>query len=524
MPRRLAALALFAALFCLGCDPSAPPASTVIYGRGEDANTLDPINTQIGESVNVILQIFDTLVTYAEDSAEIVPALATKWEHSADGLTWTFDLREDVKFQDGTPLNAAAVKFSFDRLLQPDHPAVYDKARPYQPNFKMIAEVIPEGEHRVVFKLSAPSAIFLQNMTMFPASIVSPTAVEKLKDKFAEQPVGTGPFQMVRWDRDQKIVLSAFEYHWRGKPKAEHLIFVPVKESATRIEQLKRGEIHIADNLPPAELDALAKLPNIVIQEQSGMNVGYLTMQMEKAPFTNANVRKAFALAIDKATLIKVAYAGHGAAAVTMVPNTMWAHHQSLADYPFDPAQARELLAAAAKEDGFELPLKITLAYMNQPRPYMQQPIAVAGFVKDALRDIGVEVTLEPRDVNEHFKYVDAGKHQLALAGWYSDNADPDNFLYSLLDPDNISEVGNNLSRYRNEEVHQLLLAGQTELDEAKRLAIYLKVQELVLADVPTIPLIHTNTRVAQSPKVRGFKLHPTGVLRLRNTYLEGAK
>jgi ABC-type transport system substrate-binding protein len=158
---------------------------------------------------------------------------------------------------------------------------------------------------------------------------------------------------------------------------------------------------------------------------------------------------------------------------------------------------------------------------MNQARPYLPQPLVIAGFLKDSLREIGIEVAIEGRDVNQHFPHLSGGGHQLGLAGWNSDNSDPDNFLYSLLDPDNISAEGNNLSHWRNDRFHELLLAGQQELDEAKRLEIYREAQQIVLEEMPVVPLAHTNLRAAHTRRLKGFRLHPTGLIRLHAARFE---
>jgi peptide/nickel transport system substrate-binding protein len=509
----------------VGCTSRSPTVdtSTLIYSRGEDANTLDPIHTDIGETVKVLVNIYDTLVTHHDTKAELVPGLAESWQTSADGLTWTFHLRPNVLFHDGTALDADAVVFTFERLLKKEHPYVFEPGRPYQSAFHMIESVKAADPNTVVFTLKSPSAVFLQNLAMFPASIVSPTAVKKHKEKYRENPVGTGPFQLVKWNRDQQLVLKAFDKHWRGPAGVEHVIFLPNRESATRVQQMKRGQAHIADDLPPAELDSLAKQPGIVVQEQVGMNVSYLSMQMQKPPLDQAKVREAIAKAIDKQEFVRIVFAGHAVPAKTLVPPEMWGHHGDLQDYQPNTDEAKQLLEKAAKEAGFELPLKLTLSVMSQPRPYLQQPIAAASYIKDALKPIGIEVTVETRDVNQHFTYVTAGRHELALAGWSSDNGDPDNFLYSLLDPDNIHEHGNNLSRYDNPRVHELLLAAQAELDQGKRLAMYREVQEIALRELPVVPLAHSEMRIAQQDTVQGYVLHPTGLVRLRLARLEAS-
>jgi len=198
----VAAIGLVVVSFACGCGGRADPgggnssgggsgtagaggaAKTLIYGRGGDANTLDPINTDIGEAVKVIVNLFDTLVQYDQEKLDLVPGLAEKWEHSEDGLTWTFHLRSGAKFHDGTPVDADAVVYSFDRMLQEKHPDVYDPARPYQPHYLMIDKVAAQDPSTVVFTLKHPSAVFLNNLAMFCASIVSPTSVKKQGKQF----------------------------------------------------------------------------------------------------------------------------------------------------------------------------------------------------------------------------------------------------------------------------------------------------------------------------------------------------
>lgn len=496
-------------------------AKTLIYAQPEDPKTLDPINTDIAEAVHVITNLFDTLVTYDDVTTEMIPALAERWEHSDNGLAWTFHLRPDVVFHDGTACNAAAVRLTLDRLLEDHHPLVFDKARPYQSSYKMIQAIETPDSQTVILKLDQPSAILLANLAMFPASIVSPQALEKHGADFAENPVGTGPFRFVKWSRNQQLVCAANENYWRGRTKIDNLVWVPVKENATRVQRLRRREIHVTESLSPVEMDELKSVSGLVVQEQVGMNVAYLTMQMEKPPLDQKKIREAISLAIDKQAVIKIGYAGHAETAVSMVPPAMWGHATDLKDRPFDPIAAKALLAEAAREHNFALPLRLSLAVMNQARPYLPQPLAVAGYIKDALRDIGIELSIIGRDVNQHFESLMAGRHELGLAGWNSDNSDPDNFLYSLLDPDNISEQGNNLSRWRNDRFHELMLAGQREMDHDKRLKIYHEAQQLVVEEIPVVPLVHTRLRAAHVKELKGYYLHPTGLVRLWGVDLE---
>jgi peptide/nickel transport system substrate-binding protein len=521
LTRRLALLIV--GLLLAGCASRTPskPSNTLIYGRGEDSKTLDPINGETGETVLVLLNLYDTLVAFADETMEIEPSLATSWDVSEDALTWTFHLREGVRFHDGTPVDAEAVIFSLDRLRQDNNPHVSDPARPYKPSYHVIDKITATDPLTVVFHLREPSAVFLNNLAMFPAGIVSPTAVKKDGKGFSTNPVGTGPFRFERWIRDQQIVLAANDDHWRGRPHFDRVVFVPVSESSTRIQQLVRGEIHMADNLPPAALDELAKNPGITVPEEISMNVAYLAMQMDKPPLDDVRVRQAIAMALDKQALIRVGYAGHAEAAINLLPKAMWGHNNEIKDRVFDPEASRKLLQAAADAKGFALPLNLSLAVMSEPRPYMEQPLPIAAFVKDALATVGINVTIEPKPVTPHFARMMRGDFQLGLAGWTTDNGDPDNFLYSLLDPDNISESGNNMSHYRNERVHELLLAGQRELDQSQRIKIYHEAQELIFADAPIVPLVSTKQRAAHTSRIKDYRLHPAMLVRLRNARFE---
>jgi peptide/nickel transport system substrate-binding protein len=541
---KIASLSLFAAalLFAAGCGGSGSGSrgNVLIYAQSDDPKTLDPISTDIAEAVHVITNVFDTLVTYDETTTDLVPSLAESWNTSADGLTWTFKLRPGVLFHDGTPCNATAVKLTFDRLLVPltksssedgikqhgllAHPHVYDAVRPYQSAYSMIQGIETPDDLTVVFKLSHPSAIFLNNLAMFPVSISSPQGLAEHGRNFAEHPVGTGPFKFVKWNRGQRIVLERFEEHWRGPAKVKSLIVVPVQENATRMQRLERGEVHIAEGLSPAELDVLAKNDELVVQSHEAMNVAYLTMNVEKPPLGNRKVREAIALAIDKNTLLQIGYGGNAQVGVSMVPPTMWGHDKTMVDRPFDLAKAKQLMEEAAAEEGLKLPIRLELSVMNQARIYLQQPLPMAKFLKDSLAPIGIEVSIQGRDVSAHFDALMGGEHQLGLAGWNSDNNDPDNFLYSLCDQDNISKAGNNLSRFRSDKLHALLIAGQKEMDKEKRLKIYSDAQRLILQEVPVVPLAHTQIRTAHVKGLAGFQLHTTALVRFRNAHFEAAQ
>ena len=518
------------ALIAVACSRSTPPSNTLIYGRSSDADILDPIQTTSGETVKVLVNIYDTLVTYREltpeqaargiDPLEIVPSLATDWSPSSDGRTWTFHLRRGVKFHDGTSFDADAVLFSFDRLLKNATPVP-----PYRPHFSLIEEITKEDEFTVTFRLRGPSPIFLHKLAMFSAAVVSPTAVKKEGSRFGIRPSGTGPFRFQNWDRGETIRLTAFDDHWRGRPKIDRLIFRAIGENTNRAERLRRGDVQIADNLPPSILDGLARRDDIVIQERPGLNTGYLSINCERPPLNNVKVRQAIWHAIDKAHLIQLAYAGKAEPAVSVVPSEMWGHADHLVDRPYDVAVATRLLEEGAAEESFTLPLKLRLFTMNEARPYLTQPAETALFIRDALLKIGIEAEIVQGPVPEYFQRLSKGEHDLGLIGWSPDYVDPHNFLFSLLDPDSISDAGgNNVCRYRNAKIHDLLEQAEFEPNDERRLEIYREVQQIVFDEAPLVPLVHAEIRVGQRAELGGYFVHPASMERVRLSFFKDAK
>ncbi|MFO0945906.1 MAG: ABC transporter substrate-binding protein [Planctomycetota bacterium] len=343
----LAIVGLFA---ISGCGAPADPASTIpsesvlIYASGADATTLDPADAEDGESVKVIVNVHDTLLTYADDSAELIPGLATKWTESPDRLEWTFELRENVKFHDGTPFDAEAVVFSLERLIDPNHPHRHDAKLPLGSDYQVIEKVEAKGTHVVILRLKHPSGVLLRNLAMFPSCIVSPTAVKESGEDYKIRPVGTGPFRFEEWVTNEKLVLRKNEAYWRGAPEVEHLIFKPIAEPASRLRQLATGEIDMADGLSIPVREEIRKNSKLRLATSPGMNFGYFAMNMDRPPFGDVRVRRAIAHAIDKKAILASAYDNAGQITSTPLPPTLWGADPEIRDYPFDPGRAKELL------------------------------------------------------------------------------------------------------------------------------------------------------------------------------------
>jgi peptide/nickel transport system substrate-binding protein len=469
-------------------------ASTFVYARGSDSVLLDPQKVDDGESILICANVFDSLVRYKRGSMEIEPALATRWERSPDGKTWTFDLREGVKFHDGTPFDAAAVVFTFERITKKGHP-LHDAEILNDALYADIEKVEALSAHRVAFRLRRPLApsLFLGNLTVYTGFIPSPTALRADSREFARHPVGTGAYKLVRWEPDQRIVLEANRDYWGGAPKTERVVVLVVKENSARRNMLEAGEVHAIDGLNPIDVEPLSKNPRVRVVEGPGMSVGYLALNARKKPLDDPAVRRRIAAAIDREKIVRLNFHGHARAARQVTPPTVLLEA---------PGEAREPAAAAGA-------LKLALWAMPNPRPYLPEPKKTAEILKEDLAKRGIECEIVTYPWDVYLAKTRQGEHDLCLLGWTADVADPDNFLFTFFAPEQIG--GTNVSFYENPKVSEALLAAQIEADAARRESLYREVERTIAADAPLIPLVHPSSLHAVRADVDGFEAHPTG-------------
>lgn len=501
-----------AAACAIGSAAAGPKiGGTLVYGRGADSVSLDPTNVTDGESLRVTRQIFDGLVSYKEKDTNIEPALATSWECSKDGLTWTFKLRKGVKFHDGTPFNAEAVKFNFERQMfkdNPYHTGDFEYWLGMFGGFPGVAKSVTAADaYTVKFKLERPQAPFLANMAMSNFIIISPAAIKKYGNDIGNHPVGTGPFKFVKWDRGDKITLEANKTYWGGRPYLDKIIFRSIPDNSARLIELQSGGIQLMDSVNPDDVALVKKDKNLQTLLRPPFNVGYLALNMDKKPFDNLLVRQAVNMAINKAALVKAFYAGMASPAKNMMPPSLWGYNDKVTDYPFDATKAKALLAKAGYPDGFET----TLWAMPVARPYMPQPTKIGEAIQANLATIGIKAKIVTFDWGTYLDKIANGEHDMCLIGWTGDNGDPDNFLYMLLDKDQaVKGSANNYSFYRSEEVHNLLVKAQQESDPKVRADLYAKAQQLIHNDAPVVPLVHSTPPLAAWKYVMGYYPHPT--------------
>lgn len=480
---------------------------TLVFAQGSDPRGLDPAFVDDGESANIIVNIFDGLVRYKPGSTEIEPALATEWSSSEGGKVWTFKLRRGVKFHDGTPFNAEAVKFSVDRQLPPK----MTDDMPYASfTFGSVQKVDVVDEYTVKFTLKEPYAPFLANLAMaLAAPIVSPAAVQKYGADFIQHPVGTGPFKFVKWDKGQQVVLERNNEYWDGQPKVAKVVFKFTKENSVRASELMTGATDIMNGVDPNDVKTLEQ-KGFTVLKKPGMNINYMGFYCDKKPFNNPKVRQAISMAINRENLVKFLYQGLADLPNGPLPSFMPGYDKTLTPYEYNPEKAKQLLKEAGAEN-----LKIKFITYSNPRPY--NPVngeKLAAAIQADLLKIGVQSTIVSYPWKEYKDVLAKEEGDAFFYGWIGDNGDPDNFL-SLLETKEIKSTLNS-AHYSNAKVDELLVKARLASDMAERTKYYSELQQIVVKDAPWVFISHSKDMVAVSPKVKNYDLHPTGVSYLR--------
>lgn len=488
----------------------------LVFGRGADSVSLDPGIVTDGESFKVTQNLFETLLNFGEQDTTINPGLAKEWKVSDDGLTYTFQLQEGVKFHDGTDFNADAVIKNVNRWKGGKEDDFYYFNSMFKAEGEdIIKEVTADGDYTVVFTLSRPQAPFLKNLAMSPFGIGSPAAFEASGDKFGDNPVGTGPFKFTEWKRNDSITIEKFADYWQdGFPKLDKVIFRSIPDNSARLNALTAGDIDLADGVNPSDGKTVEGNSALQLIERPSMNIGYLGLTNTRAPFDNKLVRQAVNYAIDKQAIVDAFFEGRAEVAVNPMPSSISGYNDALSPYPYDPEKAKSLLAEAGY-DGKE----IELWAMPVPRPYMPDGAKVAEVIQKNLEDVGIPSKIVTFEWATYLEKAKNGEADAFMLGWTGDNGDADNFIYTLLDKDNIGS--NNYAYYTNDEVHELLIKAQSETDENVRNDLYKKAQEIIHEDAPWVPLAHSTPLLAAKAGVSGFLPHPTGSDKLHNVSME---
>ena len=494
----------------------AQPAGTLVVGLVAEPVNLDPPQVTDLNSNRVSRRIAETLVAFGDESTKIIPWLAESWTISKDGLWYTFKLRKGVKFHDGTPLDAEAVKFSIERQFNPEHPAnklgKYPFAGYFFGNVKAV-EVMDDTTVRFVLK--EPRASFLAVLAAGAASIVSPTAARKWGADYALNPVGTGPFRYVSWQRGQQVVLEKNPDYWRGPVKVDRVIYRSIVEDQARLTELLTGAIDVIVGVPPDYVAQLEGSPKVNILKQVGAHVWYLGINNQKKPFDDKRVRQALNYAVNKDAIVKDVLKGTGSPSSGPVLPGTWGAEPGLKAYPYDPQRAKKLLAEAGYPNGFS-----TTLWVPESGSGMQSPVAMATVMQSNLKAVGVNVSLQTMEWGAFLAKLRSKEQELFALSWMAGSEDPDMVLYPLLHSSQWTPNGPNRALYRNDRFDELLTQARHTTDQARRAQLYREAQKILIEDAPWIFVDHEVQIAATSKRVQGLKLHPSFDLRVETVSL----
>lgn len=474
-------------------------------------DSLDPHRTGYVVALRVIAQIFDTLITL-DDNNEYHPLLATEWSVSEDGKNYTFKLRDDVTFHDGTPFNAEAVKYSFDRIVDPETKAA--NALALVNNYES-TEIV--NDYEVIIHLSAPNAAFLSNVSQTLLSIVSPTAAEELGEDFALHPVGTGLFKFESYEENAEIKLVKNEnYQWgsetvenQGPSYLDRLTFKIVPEEATRVGGIQSGQIDAAETIPPQNVESLEASKSVQIFKKDTIGLPFtLFFNQTNEPYNDVNVRRALLLGVDVDTIVKTLYLGQYTRSWSPLTPGIYGYNADLENsWDYDVNTANKLLDEAGftvGSDGIRVRdgKRLTLNYVDGA-PNREKRNDIAVIIQQQLKKIGVEVNLT---ITQDYRTVVYTNADYELYGNSQINTDP-NALYSLY------KTGALLPRNINDsELDALLEAGSVEQDDEKRKEIYAKAQQRIIDQAYIIPIYVFPYIVGTTNSVGGFKFNNLGI------------
>ncbi|WP_097026799.1 ABC transporter substrate-binding protein [Clostridium peptidivorans] len=481
---------------------------TLIYAQGSDPRGLDPAYVDDGESAKIIVNVYEGLLQYKEGSTEVEPCLATEWKISNDGKEYTFKLRQGVKFHDGTPFNADAVKFNIERQIPPQ---VKDDMPYASFTFGPVQKVEKVDEYTVKVILKESYTPFLANLAMsLAAPMASPDAIKKNNGNLNENPVGTGPFKFVSWKKGEAVTLEKNNEYWGEKAKSDKVVFKFTKENSVRASELMTGAVDIIDGVDPNDIKKLTDSKMQLFNEK-GMNINYMAFNTSRAPFNDVKLRQAISYAIDREELVKYLYQGFSDIAYTSMPSFIPGFNDKLKSYQYNPEKSKELLKAAGKEN-----LQVKMITYSNPRPY--NPVngqKLAEAIQNYLSKVGIKATIDVYPWKEYKEKIAQGEGDILFYGWNGDNGDADNFL-SLFDSKEIKSTLN-AARYNNPKVDELLVKGRKTPNGEERNNIYKEIQKIVDEDAVWLPISYAKSMAAYSPKVKNFELHPTGVVFLKD-------
>ncbi len=461
----------------------------LVIAYAVEVSNLDPHLLIDTDSRAARAHLYDNLVT-ADARGQIVPELAERFTLSPDGRTYTFHLRKGVKFHDGTPLDAEAVKFTLDRARDPNWAT---GSRSY---LAAITQVEAVGEHTVRVITAKPFAPLLAHLTL-PGlgSIISTTAAKKWGKEFDKHPVGTGPYRFKEWIRGDRLVFERNDAYWGPKAKTRMLVYKPIPDTAARVVMLEAGDADVAAKVPAIEVPRLRKAGLEVVEQPTTRTIFFYLNTQEK-PTNDLKVRQAINHAIDRQGIVRQILSGAGVVTPSLLGAPSVFGFAPVEEWTYDPAKARALVKEAGAEGAKLL--------LWAPKAAYPQSADVAQFVQQQLQAVGLDVSLTIwGDQPAYQKAPESQRYNMFMLGWGNGTRDAEGTLRALFHS-SLSGKPFNRSRYSSPTVDRLLDDAAGEPDRAKRAALYRQIQEILYRDATHVALYTQKSYFATRKGVTG--------------------
>lgn len=467
----------------------------LVVAIGTDVSTFDPHFTTDSATEVINKNLYNNLVRFNQDM-ELIPDLATNWELDPDdGVTWTFELRQGVKFHDGTDFNAEAVKACLERVVDKD------TGSPRRSVLEMIESVEAVDEYTVKIVTGYPCGSFLRQLAHPVAAMISPTAIEKYGKDLARNPVGTGPLKLVEWSSGEKIVMEGNADYYDGAPKVDKVVFRIVPEDATRAMLIESGQADVVMRLPITELERLRSNQDLTFIETPTLMTMYVALNNQKGALADPRVRQAMNYAVDKELIIKDIVGDLAILADAPISPATWGHAE-IGAYPYDPEKAKTLLEEAGYGDGLELELWTPVG-----RYLMDQQVSVN--LQAQLAEVGIDMKIRQWEFQALMSEVKKGEFDMVLLGWSPSTGDADQGLFPVFESSQWPP-GSNRAHYKNEQVDQWLKQAKVEVVPEERLALYQKIQQTVVDEAAWLFLYYPKQVVVCRSNVQGVEVLPT--------------
>ena len=480
-----------------------PQAATqqVVIGIGPDPQTLDPRRTEVSEALSLTHAINEESL-FRDEEGTTVPYLAESWEYP-DDTTLVLRLQDGLSFSNGEPLDAAAVKYTIESVMDPANAWVAAEKRGWVAG---IDHIDAPDATTVSIALKEPSRVLLSYLTLL--GIVPPVAAQEAGEAFGSAPSGTGPYDLAEYVPGDHLELSARPDYWGGAPKNESVIVRFLQEDATRVAALEAGEVHVVSNVPTDVLERIESNDELEIIAMESVRTVFIAFMTQRPPFDNLDLRKAVIHAVDRQAIVDSILSGYGEAAQSVyAPGVAYFTPQT--PYAYDPEQAQELIA----QSGFDTSQVLQFA---SPTGQTVNDRAVAEAVTGMLQAVGLQVEL---DTPEWGTFLDNSQRSLIydfyIASMAPDNLDPDYALFPWFQSD-ISFI-----KYSDPEVDDLLARGAAATDPAEQEQIYTELQTYLWEDLPYAPLYVVPQLWAKAKNLTGFELRRDGIFLFKDAAID---